>query len=252
MTSRARLVFLVAIVAAAVGLTAVALAQQPTVTLVAKLTAKGGTKAKPKPAGLHLAYAGVDPGGSQLLPPKAFTLFVGRSRISPSIVRACTAAAMNLAKSNVGCRAATKLGTGTIDMLLGSARTPATDSVDCQGVLAVYGAGRGHAALWVQASPDTGCPAVINEAVDVFVARRRGGVQLQFTIPDDLRHFAAVDASVIGLTADIATIVKVRGKAKKRVGYLESVCGKSKRRTSTVTVLDEAGASSTSSSTGAC
>jgi hypothetical protein len=119
-------------------------------------------------------------------------------------------------------------------------------------MLTVYGAGKGHAALWVQASPDTGCPAVFNEAVDVFVARRRGGVQLQFTIPDDLRHFATVDASVIGFKADIAKIVKVRGKAKKQVGYVESVCGKSRQRTSTVTMLDEAGASSTSSSIGAC
>jgi hypothetical protein len=246
-----KLRLLIVTAVAVLGIAAVALAQSTNnITFTATTSAHGGKTAKPAPTSLTFKYANVDPAGKQLPPVKTFKLFVDNAKINPGLLATCTAAKMNLAQTDTGCPAASKIGTGTINSIAGTPGNPATSSIACGGKLTVYNGGAGHAALWITLAPPA-CPLTQQEGIDVKLGKKAHGLTMTFSVPDGLIKIQGLDVSVLNFSTTIKKITKTNKQHKKQ-GYIESVCNKSKKRAYGITATDTVGGTQSSTGSGTC
>jgi hypothetical protein len=233
-------VFVAAFVAM-LSIVAVAAAQTNQYTVTGKVSpAKGGSKAKPKAGSLNFNFQTSEAAG--LLPSPIATYSIGfeGGQVNTDLLPFCTAASMTAAKTNTGCAAKSKIGSGVVKSKVGTAGQPVATAVDCQLGLTLYNAGKNKAALWLEggnaANP---CIAQIAQAIDAKFKKKGSTTSLEFTVPMQLRHQLGLDIAVTDVTSKINRIV-VTKKGKKR-GYLEGIGCKDGKRDITVTFTDETG-----------
>jgi hypothetical protein len=206
------------------------------------VTVTGGTKAKPKPGGLSFAFDVVDPSGNQTPPVETYTIMYEGGRLNTGILPACKADTLNAmaTPSPTSCPSGSKIGSGKLDALIGSAGQPASTASPCLASLSLYAGGKGHATLFVSSKLGE-CPVALSQAIDMQYVTKGVFAGLRFTVPELLRHQVGLDITVIHAEVALGKIVKtVKGK---KVGYIESTGCKDSQRDMTVTFTDESGAS---------
>jgi hypothetical protein len=219
---------------AVLAMAVVATAQTTQYDVGGTVSVKGGTKKKPKPGSLKFGFTVSDPSGNQPPPLQTYSIAFEGGRMNTALVPACTAAKINAAGGDDSiCPAASKVGSGTLDSLIGSTGTPST--THCAAQLTIYGGGKGHATLMVRSELTT-CVTALHQAIDMQYFTKGALAGLKFTVPDELRHQLGLDITVIKANTTIKKIIK-KGK-----GFLESTGCKDKKRDLVVTFTDEQGA----------
>jgi hypothetical protein len=173
-------------------------------------------------------------------------------RLNTTLIPGCSADKINaLATPDTSvCPAGSKMGSGSLDALIGSAGQPTADASRCKASLELFNGGKGHATLFVSSELAT-CPVGLRQAIDMKYVTRGEFAGLEFTVPEMLRHQVQLDITVTHADARLNTIVKK--KKGKKVGYIESTGCKDGTRDMTVTFTDEQGTSyPTSKTLGAC
>jgi hypothetical protein len=233
---------LVTTVVAVVALATVAVAQTSTTQykIGGTVTVHGGTKSKPKPGGLTFKFDVSDPSGNQTPPVKTYAIMYEGGRLNTTLIPGCTAAQINAPATPDAsvCPSGSKIGSGKLDALIGSAGQPASTASACKATLELYNGGKGHATLFVGSELAT-CPVALHEAIDMQYVTKGVYAGLQFTVPEELRHQVQLDITVIHAEATLKTIVKK--KNGKKVGYIESTGCKDANRDMVVTFTDETG-----------
>ena len=213
---------------------AVAVAQTTQYSATGSVSAKGGTKKKPKVGSLKFGFTVSDPTGVQPSPLQTYQILFEGGRLNTDVVKSCPAAKINAANGDDSvCPSGSKIGTGSLDSLIGTTGQPS--DTHCKATLTLYGAGKGRATLMVRSTLAT-CVTELHQAIDMKYITKGGYSGLQFTVPDELRHQLGLDITVI--KAD-TTLNKITKKGK---GLVESTGCKTKTRHLEVTFTDEAGA----------
>jgi hypothetical protein len=229
--------------AIAVAASTAAVAQSSTEFKVGgSVTVTGGTKAKPKPGGLSFTFDVSDPSGNQTPPVQTYTIMYEGGRINTGILPACKAVTLNAMASPdpSSCPSGSKIGSGKLTALIGSAGQPTSTASPCSASLSLYAAGKGHATLFVSSKLGE-CPVALSQAIDMQYMTKGAFAGLKFTVPDLLRHQVGLDITVTHADVSLSKIVKtVKGK---KVGYVESTGCKDGQRDIVVTFTDETGAS---------
>jgi hypothetical protein len=229
--------------AIAVAASAAAVAQSSTEFKVGgSVTVTGGTKAKPKPGGLSFKFDVSDPSGNQTPPVQTYTIMYEGGRINTGILPACKADTLNAMSSPdpSSCPTGSKIGSGKLTALIGSAGQPTSTASPCSASLSLYAAGKGHATLFVSSKLGE-CPVALSQGIDMQYVTKGVLAGLKFTVPDLLRHQVGLDITVTHAEVSLSKIVKtVKGK---KVGYVESTGCKDGQRDIVVTFTDETGAS---------
>src|SRR3954463_1572001 len=203
---------------------------------------KGGTKKKPVAGAITFGFKLNDPNGNQPAPIQTYKIQYEGGRINTNLLPGCTAAQMNAANGDdSGCPKGSKVGTGTLRAVGGTAGLPLPQAAAvCTGTLTLYNSRNNHLALFVRV-PGSTCVADIHEAIDMpysfDASKNLAGVQ--FTVPDELRHQVGLDITVTDANAKFSVIKKKKGK--KKVGYIESTGCADKQRDEVVTFTDEQG-----------
>jgi hypothetical protein len=228
---------------AVLGLTALAVAQSTTVfTVGGTVSVHGGSKAKPKPGGLSFKFDVSDPSGNQTPPVQTYAIMYEGGRLNTNLIPGCGAAKINAIPTPTTdiCPKGSKIGSGSLRALIGSAGQPASTASPCSASLELFNAGKGHATLFVSSELAT-CPVALRQAIDMQYVTKGDMAGLRFTVPEMLRHQVGLDITVIHADAKLSTIVVKKGK--KKVGYIESTGCKDATRDLVVTFTDETGAS---------
>jgi len=227
---------------AALGLAAYAVAQSTTqYTVGGTVSVHGGTKAKPKPGGLTFKFDVSDPSGNQTPPVQSYAIQYEGGRLNTALLPGCPAAKINAPSTPTTdvCPKGSKIGSGKLDALIGSAGQPASTASTCKATLELFAGGKGHATLFVSSELAT-CPVALRQAIDMQYVTKGEFAGLKFTVPEMLRHQIQLDITVIHAEATLNKIVKTKGK--KKVGYIESTGCKDANRDLVVTFTDETGA----------
>jgi hypothetical protein len=237
-------VLAVAAALAVIGPAAYAVAQSSTTTVFkvgGTVSVHGGTKARPKPGGLSFTFDVSDPSGNQTPPVQTYTIMYQGGRLNTALIPGCGAARINalVTPSPDICPAGSRIGTGRLTALIGSAGQPVSAASPCQAQLQLYNGGRGHATLFVSSQLQT-CPVALSQAIDMQYVTSGDMAGLRFTVPDMLRHQVGLDITVTHADATLSTIVVKRHGRK--TGYIESTGCKGDRAL-VVTFTDETGTS---------
>jgi len=234
-------------VIAVLGIAAVAYAQDGgnTYTVNGGTTTRGGTAKKPKPAGLNFTFS-LAAGDNVPQVVQTYEIKVEGGKVNTDILPTCTPAKMDAAQTDSGCPAKAKIGSGTLTALVGNAGQPVSAATPCTLPFQIYNAGHNKAALWIKAGPPD-CIAAVAEAVPATWTKSGNTAGLKFTVPDGLRHQLGLDLPVVKAAATIKKITGKLGKGKKakKVGYLESIGCKDKKRDFSVVFTTEDGQSKT-------
>jgi hypothetical protein len=228
---------------AVLGLTALAVAQSTTVfTVGGTVSVHGGSKAKPKPGGLSFKFDVSDPSGNQTPPVQTYAIMYEGGRLNTNLIPGCGAGKINAIPTPTTdiCPKGSKIGSGSLRALIGSAGQPASTASPCAASLELFNAGKGHATLFVSSELAT-CPVALRQAIDMQYVTKGDMAGLKFTVPEMLRHQVGLDITVVHADAKLSTIVVKKGK--KKVGYIESTGCKDASRDLVVTFTDETGAS---------
>jgi hypothetical protein len=238
----------VATVVAMLAVAAVAIAQstaQNEYTVDGSVTVTGGTVKKPKPGGLSFGFTSFRSDGTLPSPIQKYSIGFEGGRVNTSAVKAtCTAAKINTAGNDAGCPAKAKVGSGTVNALVGTTGQPISGAAKCQLQLTLYNGGKNHMPLYLKGSPPA-CIAQISQSIDAVFVKKPGNVTaLEFEVPESLRHQLGLDIAVVNVTSKInaITVKKGKGKKAKKVGFLESTGCADKKRDIVVTFTDETGA----------
>ncbi|MDX6700054.1 MAG: hypothetical protein QOF26_280 [Baekduia sp.] len=237
---------------AVLGLAVVATAQTTTYDVGGTVSVRGGSKAKPKPGGLTFSFTVSDPSGNQTPPVQTYSIMYEGGRLNTGLLPGCSAAKINAAPTpdTSVCPAGSKMGSGSLKALIGSAGQPVSGASNCTASLTLFGGGKGHATLFVSSELAT-CPVALRQAIDMKYVTTPTMAGLEFSVPEELRHQASLDITVVHADAKLNTIVKKQGK--KKVGYIESTGCKDANRDMTVTFTDETGTAFPATKTlGAC
>ena len=239
---------LVATALAVVAMATVAVAQTTQYTIGGTVTVHGGSKAKPKPGGLSFKFDVSDPSGNQTPPVQTYSIMYEGGRLNTGLLPACKADTINALPTpdTAGCPSGSKMGTGKLNALIGSAGQPVSTASPCQAQLALFSGGKGHATLFVSSELAT-CPVALRQAIDMQYVTKGEYAGLKFTVPELLRHQVGLDITVTHAEATLSKIVKV--KKGKKVGYIESTGCKDADRDMVVTFTDETGTSFPSQTT---
>jgi hypothetical protein len=235
--------YLLATVVAMFLIAAVAIAQSTAVneyTVDGSVTASGGTKKKPKPGGLSFLFTTKRADGTLPAPIQKYSIGFEGGKVNSKAVKAkCTAAQINSAGSDAPCSAKAKVGSGTVNSLVGTTGQPLSGAAKCQLSLTLYNGGNNHMPLFLKGGPPT-CIAAISQSIDAVFVKKPGNIMaLEFEVPESLRHQLGLDIAVVDVTSKINKIVtKIK---KKKVGFLESVGCTDKKRDISVTFTDETG-----------
>jgi hypothetical protein len=227
---------------AVLGMSVIAVAQTTTYDIGGTVSVHGGSKKKPKPGGLTFSFTVSDPSGNQTPPVQTYSIMYEGGRLNTSLIPACAASKINaLATPDTSvCPAGSKMGSGSLDALIGSAGQPTSSASACKASLELFNGGKGHATLFVS-SELAKCPVALSQAIDMKYVTKGEFAGLEFTVPEMLRHQVMLDITVTHADAKLNTIVKK--KNGKKVGYIESTGCKDGTRDMTVTFTDEQGAS---------
>lgn len=233
---------LVVAVVAMFSFAAVAFAQSTAVnqyTVDGSVSAKGGSKKKPKPGGLTFKFT---TSAGDLVPNviKTYKITFTGGKVNTQVAKNCTAQQMDQAQSDSGCPKGSLIGTGTIGDAVGTSGNPFSSAVYCDLPVKIYNSGNNKAALWIKTGPPQ-CLAAVAQSVPATWKNSSKGSALIFTVPDGLRHQLGLDLAVTSAKTSFKKITKkIKGKT---VGYFESIGCKDKKRDITATFTDEAGAS---------
>lgn len=235
----------VASVAALLCLAAVALAQTNTYTTSGSI-ASGGTKKKPKPVGVVFKYTVGEANGNLSSPVKTYKIHFDGLKGNPAFVaKKCPAATLNAMNTpdDSTCPAASKVGTGTVNALVGTAGQPVTaDTAKCKLDLRIYAGTKNSLTLFLSGKLPT-CIANIAQAIDAKITNSSKGGDLTFTVPPVLLH--PVEGLDVAVT-DVSSNIKKLGKGTK--GLFTSV-GCSGKRGIKVTFTAETGETGTATNT---
>jgi len=252
-----KVAFLTAMIAV-LAMAAVAVAAQVnTYSVTAKVTGgSAGSKSKPSPVGVKFNYTVGEQSGGRPSPVSRYTIGFYGVRSNGGAFPTCTAASINAAQSDSGCKSGSKVGSGFIRNAAGATNDPTATGIKCDLNLAVYNSGAGKGALFLSGNPTSSpntCAIAISQAIATkYVKSDGGGTALQFSVPPGLLHpIPGVDNAVVNVTSTIKKLSKtVKGK---KVGYYESIACKGGKRPATVTFLTEAGQTSkATASAGGC
>jgi hypothetical protein len=183
--------------------------------------ARSASKAKPLPVQLKFGFQVKSATGGRPAPIKTYSIgfYGGRSNGGP--FPKCTAAQINAAQSDQGCPKGSRVGTGKVINVAGSATDPNDTSIPCNLNLTIYNSGVNRAALYLEGTPPD-CVIGIHQALDAkFVSAFGGkGQALQFDVPANLLHpISGLDNAQSDITS---TIDKITKKAHGRTeGYFE-------------------------------
>ena len=216
--------------------------------------ARSASKAKPLPVELKFSFQVTSATGGRPAPIKTYSIgfYGGTSNGGP--FPKCTAAQINAAQSDRGCPKGSKVGSGKVINVAGSAADPSDTSIPCNLDLTIYNAGVNRAALYLDGEPPD-CVIGIHQALDARFVRAFGGKgqALQFDVPANLLHpISGLDNAQSDITSKIDKITKkVKGK---RVGYFQITqkCPKSGKVPVEVTFTTEDGSSQKASDDIAC
>jgi hypothetical protein len=213
-----------------------------------------GSKTRPVPVAIRFAYSVDEVSGLRPAPVLRYRIVFKGIKVKPRGFARCSVTRINNDMSDRRCPPRARLGTGSVENVIGASANPVDRSLACHLDLRIYNSGSGRAALFLKGSPNAKRPCVTDIALAIpakFVPVR-GGVALQFDVPPSLRHpIAALDNAVVRVESSLRKLT--RGKGKRRVGFFESVggCTKSTRRVSVV-FTDEAGSSTTAHTYARC
>jgi hypothetical protein len=232
---------LIATAIAVLAMAVIAVAQTTTYDVGGTVSVHGGSKKKPKPGGLTFSFTVSDPSGNQTPPVQTYSIMYEGGRLNTTLLPGCSADKINaLSTPDPGiCPSGSKIGSGKLDALIGSAGQPVSTASGCKASLELYNGGKGHATLFVSSELAT-CPVALRQAIDMTYITKGDFAGLQFTVPEMLRHQVGLDITVTHADAKLNTIVKK--KKGKKVGYIESTGCKDANRDMTVTFTDESGA----------
>jgi hypothetical protein len=215
----------------------VAIAQTATYDVGGTVSVTGGTKKQPKPGGLTFSFTVSDPSGNQTPPLQTYSIAFEGGRMNTALLPACPAARINAAQGDPAvCPPASKIGSGVLTALIGTAGTPTSGSSPCKASLVLYAGGRGHATLLVS-SKLADCPVALSQAIDMKYFTKGPLAGLRFTVPPELRHQLGLDITVTHADAKINKIIR------KKQGFLEATGCADGNRDIVVTFTDEEGAS---------
>lgn len=223
---------------------AVAIAQSTATneyTIDGSVTVTGGSKKKPKAGGLKFSFQTTRADGTLPAPIQTYSIGFEGGRVNSKAVKAkCTADQINAAGSDAPDGQGAKVGSGTVNSLVGTTGMPISGAAKCQLSLTLYNGGSNHMPLFLKGAPPT-CIASISQAIDAVFKKKPGDVTaLEFTVPESLRHQLGLDIAVVDVTSQINK--KVRKIGRKKVGFLESTGCKDRSRDIVVTFTDESGA----------
>jgi hypothetical protein len=237
---------------AVLAMAVVAIAQTTQYDVGGTVSVKGGTKKKPKPGGLTFSFTVSDPSGNQTPPVQTYSIMYEGGRLNTDLLPGCSAAKINAIPTPDPsvCPSGSKMGSGSLDALIGSAGQPVSTASNCKASLQLFAGGKGHATLFVSSELAT-CPVALRQAIDMKYVTKGEFAGLEFTVPEMLRHQVMLDITVTHADAKLNKIVKT--KKGKKVGYIESTGCKDGNRDMTVTFTDETGTAFPATKTlGAC
>jgi hypothetical protein len=253
--------FLVVALLAALGITAVAIAQTNSYTINAKVPS-GGSKKKPKAGGFTFNFTVTDPAGNIPQIIQHYSLGIQGTQVNTKVAKACPATKINAGSppDDSVCPAKSKIGSGEVSAVIGTPGQPLDQkAADCTLDLTIYNGGTNKATLFLKTQTDasgnagSNCAgAIIQQALPAKWVKKNGGTALDFDVPSvPFRHPApGIDASVVDVQSKLNKITAKVGKKKR--GYFESI-GCSGDRTATATFTDESGATATATgSAGDC
>jgi hypothetical protein len=158
----------VAAAAALLCFAAVALAQTNTYTVSGKI-ASGGTKKKPKPVAVQFGYTVGTQEGTLASPVKTYKIHLdGVYGNADFVSKKCSAATLNAMSTpdDSTCPAASKVGTGSVDALVGTAGQAITgDTAKCHLDLRIYAGTKKSLTLFLSGKLGT-CVSNIAQAID--------------------------------------------------------------------------------------
>jgi hypothetical protein len=240
----------VAVVAAMLCVTAVALAATNQYSVTGKI-ASGGTKSKPKAVSVQFNYQIKTDDGTLSNPVKTYKIHFQGLKSAPKYVangKYCSAASINKASSDSNCSSKTHVGTGEVKAFVGTAGGAIDPGAKCNLKLDIYAGSATSLALYLHGqAPD--CIAPISQAIDAKLSTDSTGGALTFTVPPILLHpVAGLDSGITSVSSTIKTF----GKGKKALFYSDGTGCKGTRQIQ-VTFTDETGASAnTSAAAGKC
>jgi hypothetical protein len=191
---------------------AVALAQTNTYTTSGKI-ASGGTKKKPKPVAVKFGYTVGEANGNLASPVKTYKIHFNGLKGDPTAVKGKCAAsklnAMTPAPDDSTCPANSKVGTGTVNALVGTAGNAiGADTAKCKLDLRIYAGTKKSLTLFLHGEQPS-CIASINQAIDAKLTTDATGGALTFTVPPSLLHpVEGLDVAVTDVSSDIKKIGK--------------------------------------------
>lgn len=201
----------VAAAAALLCFAAVALAQTNTYTVSGKI-ASGGSKKKPKPVGVQFGYTVGTAEGTLASPVKTYKIHLdGVYGNADFVSKKCPASKLNAMSTpdDSTCPSASKVGTGSVDALVGSAgQAIDANTAKCHLDLRIYAGTKKSLTLFLSGKLGT-CVSNIAQAIDAkFTTDAKGG-NLTFTVPPILLHpVEGLDVSVTKVTSNIKKLGK--------------------------------------------
>jgi hypothetical protein len=203
----------VAAAAALLCFAAVALAQTNTYTVSGKI-ASGGSKKKPKPVGVQFGYTVGTAEGTLASPVKTYKIHLDGVKGNADFVsKKCAASKLNAMSTPdaSSCPSASKVGSGSVEALVGTAGTPVTaDTIKCHLDLSIYAGTKKSLTLFLKGQMPT-CITNVNQAIDAKLTTDSTGGNLTFTVPDTLLHQVGLDISV----TSVKSTIKKLGKGTK-------------------------------------
>jgi hypothetical protein len=216
--------------------------------------ARSASRSKPLPVELKFGFQVTSATGGRPAPIKTYSIgfYGGTSNGGP--FPKCSADKINAAQSDSVCPKGSKVGSGKVINVAGSASDPNDTSIPCNLDLTIYNAGRNRAALYLEGTPPD-CVIGIHQALDArFVSAFGGkGQALQFDVPANLLHpISGLDNAQSDITSTIDKITKkVHGRTQ---GYFQITqrCPKNHKAPVEVTFTTEDGNSQKASDTVTC
>jgi hypothetical protein len=229
---RRTVVFVTAIAALIAAATAYAVVTN-TYTATGKVSpGKAGSAASPSPVGLTFDYTADGNNGNRTAPLTDIKNTVYGLQSNGKLFPACTAAAINVAKSESVCKKGSQVGTGHLTALIGPTAVTLKSlnpGAPCTKNIHIYNAGQGKL-TFILVGPAAACAGVgFLPAFPATLTVSGGTFKIDAPVPDYISHpVPKIDGS---LTTEHIAYNKLTKKVKgKTRGFLESVACKKRKR----------------------
>jgi len=224
-----RRILVCSIAAIALIAAATAIAAGDSYTATTKIApSKGGTAAAPVPISLTTNYK-VTP-----TPPNraGVLLDIKNSwaglQVNGNLFPVCTAATINAAQSDKGCKASSLVGTGSLTAVLGPHTDPTNAGAECDRDIKVYNGGKGKLVFTLAGDPAKCLSITFLPAFEATYKVSGGKLLLDAPIPRFISHPLGLDGS---LKTEVISYKRLTKKVKGKVrGFFESVSCKGGKR----------------------